>query len=60
VHLEMGRRGLDAGGWKEIHGEVISININALCSTGKCRAAEAGGNKPLDLIDASMQLTWPT
>jgi len=45
VHLEMGRRGLDAGGWKEIHGEVISININALCSPGKHTAAEAAGKK---------------
>lgn len=53
-------RGMDAGGWKEIHVEVISISINALCSPGKFTAAEAAGKKPLDLIDAPMQLTWPT
>jgi hypothetical protein len=41
----MERRGLDAGGWKEIHGEVIPISINALCSPGKCTAAEAAGKK---------------
>jgi len=60
VLLEMGRRDLDAGGWKEVYGEVISVNINTLCSPEKWAAAEAVGKKPLDLIDASTQLTWPT
>jgi hypothetical protein len=60
VLVEMGRRGLDAGGWKEVYGEVISVNINTLCSPEKWAAAEAAGKKPLDLIDASTQLTWPT
>ena len=58
--VEMGRRGLDAGGWKEVYGEVISVNLNTLCSPEKWAAAEAVGKKPLDLIDASTQLTWPT
>lgn len=62
VLAEMGRRGLDAGAWKEIYGEVISVNIKTLCSPEKWAEAEAeaAGRKPLDLIDASTQLTWPT
>lgn len=60
VLAEIARRDLDAGAWKDIYGQVISLNINTLCSPERRAAAEAAGKKPLDLIDASTQLTWPT
>lgn len=60
VLAEIGRRELDAGAWKEVYGQVISVNTNTLCSPEKWIAAEAAGKKPLDLIDSSTQLTWPT
>jgi TIR domain len=60
VRAGMAERGLDAGAWKEIYGQVISLNINTLCSPEKWQAAETMGKKPLDVISAETQLTWPT
>lgn len=60
VQAEISRRKLDDGAWKDIYGQVISLNINTLCSPARWEAAEAAGKKPLDLIAADTQLTWPT
>lgn len=60
VLAEMGRRNLDAGTWREVYGEVISLNINTLCSPDRWKAADSAGKKPLDLIYADTQLSWPT
>jgi hypothetical protein len=60
VRAELGRRNLDEDTWREVYGEVISLNINTLCSPDRWKAAESIGRKPLDLIHAETQLTWPT
>ena len=60
VRAEIARRNLDESTWKEVYGEVISLNINMLCSPERWLAAEAVGRKPLDLINADTRLAWPT
>lgn len=60
VQAEIARRNLEHGAWKDIYAQVISLNINTLCSPARWEAAEAVGKKPLDLIPADTQLTWPT
>lgn len=60
VKAEIARRNLDESAWKEVYGQVISLNINTLCSPEKWKAAEESGRKPLDIIAADTQLTWPT
>jgi hypothetical protein len=60
VKAEMERRSLDKDAWKETYSQVISLNTKTLCSPDRWQAAEAMGKKPLDLIGADTQLTWPT
>ena len=60
VKAEVARRNLDADTWQQVYGEVISLNMNTLCSPERWQAAESIGRKPLDLINAGTQLTWPT
>lgn len=60
VKAEMARRNQDASGWKDVYGQVISLNMNTLCSPERWQAAESAGKKPLDLVRADAQLTWPT
>lgn len=60
VKAELARRRQDASGWKEVYGQVVSLNMNTLCSPERWKAAERAGKKPLDLISADTQLTWPT
>ena len=56
----MARRSLDEGTWREVYGEVISLNVNSLCSPARWKAADAIGKKPLDIIHADTPLNWPT
>lgn len=60
VRAEIERRGLDKAAWKETYAQVISLNVNSLCSPSKWKAAVTAAKKPLDLIDRNTQLTWPT
>ena len=60
VKAEMARRSLDEGTWREVYGEVISLNVNSLCSPARWKAADAIGKKPLDIIHADTPLNWPT
>ena len=60
VKAEMERRHLDQASWQATYSQVISLNVNSLCSPGRWSAAEAVGKKPLDLIRSDTQLTWPT
>lgn len=60
VKAEMERRSLDKTKWQETYAQVIALNVNALCSADRWKAAETFGKKPLDLIGADAQLTWPT
>ena len=60
VKAELERRDLDTSDWQKTYSQVISLNINTLCSPGRWKTAEATGKKPLDFIDANTQLTWPT
>ena len=60
VRAEMEQRSLDKKTWQETYAQVISLNVNSLCSAGRWSAAETVGKKPLDLIAADTQLTWPT
>lgn len=60
VQAEIARRNLDPDAWKDIYAQVISLNINTLCSPARWEAAGAVGKKPLDLIPADTLLTWPT
>jgi len=60
VRAEMARRGLNDAQWKDVYGQVISVNMEALCAPERWEAAEAVGKKPLDVIDASTVLSWPT
>lgn len=60
VKAELARRNQDSSSWKAVYGQVISLNMNTLCSPDRWKAAEDAGKKPLDLIRADTQLTWPT
>ena len=60
VRAEMSRRGLDDAQWKVVYGEVISVNMDTLCAPERGEASGAVGKKPLDVIDASTLLSWPT
>jgi TIR domain len=60
VRTEMARRGLDDSRWKDIYGEVISVNLDTLCGPERWEASERLGKKPLDVIDSATLLTWPT
>jgi len=60
VKAELVRRNLDKDAWQRVYGEVISLNMNTLCSPERWKAAESVGRKPLDVISADTQLTWPT
>ena len=60
MKAELERRDLDTSDWQKTYSQVISLNINTLCSPGRWKTAEATGRKPLDFIDADAQLTWPT
>lgn len=60
VKAELAERDLNQANWKEVYGQVISLNINTLCSPEKWKAAETLGKKPLDLISGETQLSWPT
>lgn len=60
MKAELVRRNQDVNGWKDVYGQVIALNMNALCSPERWKAAESAGKKPLDLIGADAQLTWPT
>ena len=60
VKEELVRRNLDKDAWQPVYGEVISLNLNTLCSPERWKAAEAVSRKPLDVISADTQLTWPT
>ena len=60
VRAEIERRGLDKNTWQKTYAQVISLNVNSLCSPSKWKAAETASKKPLDLIDRNTQLTWPT
>lgn len=60
VRAEMERRSIGEKTWQETYSQVISLNLNSLCSPGRWQAAEAVGKKPLDLIGSETQLAWPT
>ncbi|MEQ1783007.1 MAG: TIR domain-containing protein [Hyphomonadaceae bacterium] len=60
VKAEMERRHLDQASWQAMYSQVISLNVNALCSPSRRKAADAMDRKPLDVIGADTQLTWPT
>jgi len=60
VRAEFARQTATEGTWQQVYGEVISLNLNSLCSPERWKAADALGKKPLDLIQSDTQLTWPT
>lgn len=60
VQAELARRQMNDVSWREVYSQVISLNINALCSPGRWKVADEVGRKPLDVIRAETQLSWPT
>lgn len=60
VRAEFARQTATEGTWQRVYSEVISLNLNSLCSPERWKAADALGKKPLDLIQSDTLLTWPT
>jgi hypothetical protein len=60
VRDQVERLGLPEESWTDVYSQVISLNLDTLCTPAKWQAAEAAGKKPLDIITLEDQIVWPT
>lgn len=60
VKDQVERLGLPEESWPDVYSQVISLNLNTLCTPAKWQAAAAAGKKPLDIITAEERIIWPT
>jgi hypothetical protein len=60
VKNELERLGQPEESWPEVYSQVISLNLNTLCTPAKWNRALAAGKKPLDIITMEDRILWPT